>query len=172
MDSSDWRCSRASEESVCRYRGNQGADACTMTPDFRIPGGVKIENGPRKEEENDEDAEEPKETTDAGAEQPEGRPGNSDVPRETADPVQEGSVEETHKHRHVPGGAWLSKVQSFFKGQHGETKKNWDRGEEGRNGEEGLRGEQLGGVERGAAGRGQGGQGRNWEKDTRDNSSL
>ncbi|KAJ1146001.1 hypothetical protein NDU88_012283 [Pleurodeles waltl] len=156
---------RASEESVCRYRGNQGAGSCPMTPDFQIPGKLKEENGPRKrEEENDEDAEEPKETADAGAEQPEGRPGNTDVPRVTTDPVQEGSGEETHKHRHVPGGAWLSKVQSFFKGQRGETQKSWDRGEVGRDGEEGLRGEQLGG--------GQGGQGRNQEKDTRDKSSL
>ncbi|KAJ1082574.1 hypothetical protein NDU88_002739 [Pleurodeles waltl] len=39
LDSSDWRCSCVSEESNYRYRGNQGAGACPMTPDFRIPGG-------------------------------------------------------------------------------------------------------------------------------------
>ncbi|KAJ1082962.1 hypothetical protein NDU88_003123 [Pleurodeles waltl] len=176
MDSSDWRCSRALEESVCRSHGYQGAGACPMTTDFRVPGRVKMDNGPQEEEEeNDEDAKEAKETedtkegketADAGAEQPEGRPGNSDVPSETTDPVQEESGEETHKHRHVPGGVWLNKVRSFFKGQHGETQKSWDRGEEGRDGEEGLRGEQLGGVERGVAGREREGQGRNREKDT------
>ncbi|KAJ1210532.1 hypothetical protein NDU88_005895 [Pleurodeles waltl] len=139
LDSSDWRCSRTTEESVPRCRGNQGAGACPMTPDFRIPRVVKGENGLRRGvEEEDEDAEEPEETADGELEKPGGRPGNPDVPRETADPMQEERREETRRNRHVPGGAWLSKVRI-------ETQKSWDRGEEGRDSEEGLRGEQLGG---------------------------
>ncbi|KAJ1140354.1 hypothetical protein NDU88_006709 [Pleurodeles waltl] len=66
LDSSDWRCSRVSEESVCRSHGNQGAGACLMTPDFRVSGSVKLDNGPQdEEEENVEDVKEEKETEDA-----------------------------------------------------------------------------------------------------------
>ncbi|KAJ1138596.1 hypothetical protein NDU88_004977 [Pleurodeles waltl] len=90
-----------------------------MTPDFRVPGSVKLDNGPQDGEEENvedakvaketEDAKEGKETTDAGAARPEGRAGNSDVPTETTGPVHEERGEETHKHHHVPGGAWLNK---------------------------------------------------------------
>ncbi|KAJ1083721.1 hypothetical protein NDU88_003876 [Pleurodeles waltl] len=135
-----------------------------MNPDFWIPGVEKSKNGLRRgKEEDDGDAEDPKRTADGGAEESEGRPGNPDVPRKAADPVQERSREETHRNRHVPGGAWLSKVRSFFKGQRFETQKCWDRGEKGRDGEEGLRGEQLGA--------GREGTGENREKDIRDNNS-
>ncbi|KAJ1189542.1 hypothetical protein NDU88_006287 [Pleurodeles waltl] len=85
-----------------------------MTPDFRILGVVKGENGLRRGvEEEDEDAEEPEETADGGLEQPGRKPGNPDVPRETADPMQEGRREETRRNRHVPGGAWLSKSNAL-----------------------------------------------------------
>ncbi|KAJ1136234.1 hypothetical protein NDU88_002651 [Pleurodeles waltl] len=134
-----------------------------MTPDFRLPGVVKGENRLRADvEEEDEDAEEPEETADGGLEQPSRRSGNLDVPREATDPVQEGRREETRRNRHAPGWVWLSKVQSFFKGQRIETQKSWDRGEE--DGAEG--------AEREAAGRGQGSHWRNREKDTRDNNSI
>ncbi|KAJ1177339.1 hypothetical protein NDU88_002598 [Pleurodeles waltl] len=90
-----------------------------MTPDFQVPGAVKLDNGLQdKEEENienameedeTEDAKEGEETTDARAARPEGRAGSSDIPTETTDPVQKESTEETHKYRHVPGEAWLNK---------------------------------------------------------------
>ncbi|KAJ1175838.1 hypothetical protein NDU88_001123 [Pleurodeles waltl] len=164
LDSSAWRCPHETEESVPRCRGNQGAGACPTNPDVRIPGGRKSENGlRRRQEEDDGDAEDRKRMADGGAEESKGRPGNPDVPRKAADLVQERSREETRRNRHVPGGAWLSKVQSIFKGQRFETKKCWDRGEEGRDGEEGLGGEQLGA--------GREGMGENRERDIRDNNS-
>ncbi|KAJ1169995.1 hypothetical protein NDU88_001876 [Pleurodeles waltl] len=124
LDSSDWRCPRETEESVPRCRGNQVASVCPMNPDFRIPGVEKSENGLRRtKEEDDGEAEDPKRPAAGGAEESEGRPGNPDVPRKAADPVQERSHEETRRNRHVPGGAWLSKVWSFFKGQRFETQK-------------------------------------------------
>ncbi|KAJ1189706.1 hypothetical protein NDU88_006448 [Pleurodeles waltl] len=141
-----------------------------MTPDFRVPGSVKVDNGlqdKRKEniedttEENaTEDAKTGEEKTDAGGARAEGRAGNSDVPTERTGPVRKDSSEETHTYRHVPGGAWLNKVRSLFKGQSKETRKGWDGGEKGRDGEEGLRGKQLGGFERGVAGREREGPGR------------
>ncbi|KAJ1131037.1 hypothetical protein NDU88_009380 [Pleurodeles waltl] len=63
LESSDWRCPHATEESVPRCRGNQGAGACPMTPDFRIPGVENSENRLRRgEEEDDGDTEDPKRT--------------------------------------------------------------------------------------------------------------
>ncbi|KAJ1129194.1 hypothetical protein NDU88_007565 [Pleurodeles waltl] len=44
LDTSDWRCSRSTEESVPRCRGDKEAGACPMTPDFRIPDEEKSEN--------------------------------------------------------------------------------------------------------------------------------
>ncbi|KAJ1082347.1 hypothetical protein NDU88_002515 [Pleurodeles waltl] len=177
LDSSDWRCLCASEESVGRSHGSQGADPCAMNPDFRVPGSVKVDNGLRDgEEENIEDAAEDakkgEEKTDAGGTRREGRAGNSDVPTERMGPVRKDSSEETHTYRHVPGGAWLNKVRSLFKGQSKETRKSWDGGEEGRDVEEGLRGEQLGGLERGVAGREREGPGRTGKTDTTTKLSL
>ncbi|KAJ1137785.1 hypothetical protein NDU88_004181 [Pleurodeles waltl] len=85
-----------------------------MNPDFRVPGSVKVDDGLRDgEEENIEDATEDakkgEEKTDAGGTRGEGRAGNSDVPTERTGPVRKDSSEETHTHRHVPGGAWLNK---------------------------------------------------------------
>ncbi|KAJ1148772.1 hypothetical protein NDU88_001598 [Pleurodeles waltl] len=134
-----------------------------MTPDFRIPGVVKRVKGLRRGVEEEEDAEKPEETADSGAEQTERRAGNLDVPREAADPVEERRPEETRRNRHVPGGAWLSKVRSFFKGQLIENQKSWDKGEKGRDGEEG--------AERAATGRGQGRDGKDREKDSRGSSN-
>ncbi|KAJ1161053.1 hypothetical protein NDU88_001541 [Pleurodeles waltl] len=159
LNSSDWRCSRATEESVPRCHGDKEDSAYPMTPDFRIPGVVKRVKGLRRSLEEEEDAEEPEETADGGAKQTERRAGNLDVPREAADSMEEGRLEETCRNRHVPGGAWLSKLQAFFKGQLIEKQKSWVRGEKGRDGEEG--------AERGAAGRGQGSDGRDREKDSR-----
>ncbi|KAJ1191064.1 hypothetical protein NDU88_000381 [Pleurodeles waltl] len=103
-----------------------------MTPDIRIPGWVKGEKGLRRGEDEQENAEKLEETADGGEGKPERRAGNRDVPREGADPVEEQRLEETRRNRHVPGGAWLSKVRSFFKGRLIEQQKSWDRGEEGR----------------------------------------
>ncbi|KAJ1100097.1 hypothetical protein NDU88_005186 [Pleurodeles waltl] len=157
IDSSDWRCSRAAEESVPRCRGNKEDGAHPMSPDVRIPGMVKRVKGLQEGEK--EDAEELEETADGGAEQTVRRAGNLDIPREAADPVEEQRLEETRRNCHVPGGAWLSNVRSFFKGRLIENPKSWDRGEEGRDVEEG--------AERGAAGRGQGSDGRDREKDSK-----
>ncbi|KAJ1151591.1 hypothetical protein NDU88_004371 [Pleurodeles waltl] len=103
------------------------------------------------------------ETADGGEEKPERRAGNRDVPREGADPVEEQRLKETCRNHHVPGGAWLSKVRSFFKGRLIEQQKSWDRGEEGRDSEEG--------ADRGAAVRGQGSDGRDREKDSKGSSN-
>ncbi|KAJ1214639.1 hypothetical protein NDU88_002257 [Pleurodeles waltl] len=134
-----------------------------MTPDFRIPGEEKSDYGLHRGSKA-EDAEDPEETAGGESEQDERRFGNPDVPREAADPVEKGRSEETRRNRHVPGGVWLTKVRSFFKGQLTEKQKNWDRREEGRDSAEG--------AERGAAGRGQGSDGRNREKDIRGNFSI
>ncbi|KAJ1153674.1 hypothetical protein NDU88_006433 [Pleurodeles waltl] len=121
-----------------------------MHPDFRVPGSIKVDDGLRDGEEESiedatEDAKKGEEKPDAGRKRGEGRAGNSDVPTERTGPVRKDSSEETHNHRHIPGGAWLNKVRSLFKGQSKETRKSWGGGEEGRDG--------GGGVERGAAGR-------------------
>ncbi|KAJ1190064.1 hypothetical protein NDU88_006803 [Pleurodeles waltl] len=94
-----------------------------MNVDFWVPGAVKAEDGLRDggEEENiedaTEDAEKGEEKKDAGETRGEGRAGNSDIPTERTGPVTKDSNEETCTHRHVPGGAWLNKVRSLFKGQ-------------------------------------------------------
>ncbi|KAJ1187213.1 hypothetical protein NDU88_003992 [Pleurodeles waltl] len=114
LDSSDWRCWRALEESVCRSHGSQGADPCDMHPDFRVPETVKVDDGLRDGEEESiedatEDAKEGEEEPDVGRRRREGRAGNSDVPTERTGRVRKDSSEETRTHHHVPGGAWLNK---------------------------------------------------------------
>ncbi|KAJ1162870.1 hypothetical protein NDU88_003335 [Pleurodeles waltl] len=93
-----------------------------MTPDFRVPGSVKLDNGPQDEENFEnameenatEDTKKGEETTDTGGARAEGRAGNSDVPTERTGPVQKDSSEETPNYRHVPGGAWLNKPRAFL----------------------------------------------------------
>ncbi|KAJ1161177.1 hypothetical protein NDU88_001664 [Pleurodeles waltl] len=62
LDASDWRCSLANEDSVPRCRSNEEDGACPMTPDFRVPAGENREDG-RQSGEEEEDAEEPNETS-------------------------------------------------------------------------------------------------------------
>ncbi|KAJ1141311.1 hypothetical protein NDU88_007644 [Pleurodeles waltl] len=132
---------------------------------FPGPGSVKMNDGLRNKEEESiedatEDAKEGEEEPDAGRRRGEGRAGNSDVPTERTGPVRKDSSEETRTHRHVPGGAWLHKVRSLFKGQSKETRKAGTEGRRAGTEEEGLRWEQLGGFERGVAGRKREGPGR------------
>ncbi|KAJ1215071.1 hypothetical protein NDU88_002681 [Pleurodeles waltl] len=84
------------------------------------------------------------EQKDAGEQRGEGRAGNSDVPSKITGPVKQNNREETHTHRHVPGGAWLNKVRSLFKGQNKRNTETGDGWEE--------RGDGEGRVERGVAG--------------------
>ncbi|KAJ1127358.1 hypothetical protein NDU88_005761 [Pleurodeles waltl] len=68
IDSSDWRCSRTTEESVPRCRDDNEDAANPMTPDIQIPGRVKGEKGLRRGEGEEEDAEKLEETADSGEE--------------------------------------------------------------------------------------------------------
>ncbi|KAJ1217611.1 hypothetical protein NDU88_005204 [Pleurodeles waltl] len=121
-DSSDWRCSRVSEECVYRSHDSMGADPDGMNPDFRVPVKEKLDDGLRGEkEEETEDAtdanrraEEPKDT---GEQNGEGAAGNPDVPRMKTGPVKKNNREETRIHRHAPGGTWLNKGASSGMGQ-------------------------------------------------------
>ncbi|KAJ1202315.1 hypothetical protein NDU88_006115 [Pleurodeles waltl] len=93
-DSSDWRCSRTSEESVCCSHVSMGADLGAVNPDFRVPGKVTLDNGLDEgvEEEIDDATEENRrgeEQTDAGEQRGEGRAGNFDVPTQKTGPVKE-----------------------------------------------------------------------------------
>ncbi|KAJ1107528.1 hypothetical protein NDU88_004918 [Pleurodeles waltl] len=55
-NSSDWRCSRASEEDVSRSQGDMGADPDARSPDLRVPDGVKGNDGLREGEEEEEES--------------------------------------------------------------------------------------------------------------------
>ncbi|KAJ1186459.1 hypothetical protein NDU88_003240 [Pleurodeles waltl] len=81
-----------------------------MTLDFRVPGIENREDGRQSGKEEEEDAVEPKETASGDWDQHERSSGNPDVPREGTDPVEEERSEDTRGGRHVPGGAWLTKI--------------------------------------------------------------
>ncbi|KAJ1087607.1 hypothetical protein NDU88_000774 [Pleurodeles waltl] len=81
IDSSDWRCSRVTEESVPHCRDDKEDGANPMTPDIRIPGMVKRVKGLRQGEEEEEEAEKLEETAEGGVEQTERGAGNLDVRR-------------------------------------------------------------------------------------------
>ncbi|KAJ1105142.1 hypothetical protein NDU88_002550 [Pleurodeles waltl] len=135
---SDWRCSRSSEECVYRSHDSMGAGPDALSPDFRVPDRVKRDNGLRgRGEEESLDAternkktEEPK---DAASQNGGGATGNSELPSTKSGPAERTNRKETSIHRHVPGWAWLNKVQSLFKGQYRSTEAR-DGGEERENG--------------------------------------
>ncbi|KAJ1198885.1 hypothetical protein NDU88_002724 [Pleurodeles waltl] len=108
LESSDWRCSCAREDSVPRCHNDKEAGACPMTLVFRVPGKLKSEDGldPGAE---DQDVEEPAETESGEPEDNERRSGDPGVPREAADPEEQERSEDTLRSHHVPGGAWLTK---------------------------------------------------------------
>ncbi|KAJ1112200.1 hypothetical protein NDU88_000468 [Pleurodeles waltl] len=152
-DYSDWRCSRTSEDSGCRFHSSRGADPYTMTPEFRVRGEKTVDDGLHKEEEIEDgagDARRSEKQTDAEGQGEEGGAGNSDVPNQKTGPRRTTSSEETRTNRHVPGGTWLNKVRSLFTGQNKRNTGNRDGGEEREDGEGRVEGgEQLRGLERG-----------------------
>ncbi|KAJ1162825.1 hypothetical protein NDU88_003290 [Pleurodeles waltl] len=62
--------------------------------------------------------EEPK---DAASQNGGGATGNSELPSTKSGPAERTNCKETSIHCHVPGGTWLNKVRSLFKGQYRST---------------------------------------------------
>ncbi|KAJ1181384.1 hypothetical protein NDU88_006591 [Pleurodeles waltl] len=94
-----------------------GADPDARSPDFRVPDGVKGNDGLRDGEEEEEESldatdarrrtEEPE---DAASEHGGGAAGKSELPSTKSGPAERTSRKETSIHRHVPGGTWLNKL--------------------------------------------------------------
>ncbi|KAJ1134723.1 hypothetical protein NDU88_001170 [Pleurodeles waltl] len=108
-----------------------------MTPDFRVTRKLNTEDGLVLGAE-DQDVEEPAETQSSEPENNERRSGDPGVPREVADREEQERSEDTLRSRHVPGGAWLTKVPSFLKDNLLLKREKGGRRGEGRDGEEGV----------------------------------
>ncbi|KAJ1160975.1 hypothetical protein NDU88_001464 [Pleurodeles waltl] len=139
---SEWRCWRCREVSVTRCPNNREAGAGAMTPDFRVPGSLKSKDGLQTRGEDPEtenlDAEDTGAENSTERKKEETRPGNTAVSwdaEESEDPEQS---EDKLGSRHVPGGAWLSKVLSFLNNNRLLKQEKGDRRGEGRDGEEGV----------------------------------
>ncbi|KAJ1118632.1 hypothetical protein NDU88_006821 [Pleurodeles waltl] len=132
LETSDWRCSRATEDIVPRCHGDQEAGACTMNPDFRVPGKSNTEGGLESGAAEEQDAEEPAETESGEPKDNDRRSGDPGVPREAADPEEQERNEDTLRGCQVPGGAWLTKVRSFLKDNIRLKRENGGRRGEGR----------------------------------------
>ncbi|KAJ1152873.1 hypothetical protein NDU88_005647 [Pleurodeles waltl] len=64
-DSSDWRCTRTSEECVYRPHSNQGADPDARNLDFRVPEREKDEDGLREGAQQEEETKDATPTAEA-----------------------------------------------------------------------------------------------------------
>ncbi|KAJ1151831.1 hypothetical protein NDU88_004610 [Pleurodeles waltl] len=84
-----------------------------MTPDFRVPGNLKSEDGRERMSEEpdaaDQDTEETTETESGGREETEKRPGTTGVARDAEHTEDQERSEDMLRSRHVPGRAWLNK---------------------------------------------------------------
>ncbi|KAJ1091324.1 hypothetical protein NDU88_004451 [Pleurodeles waltl] len=116
---SKWRCSRGRALSISHCHDDWGAGVCDANPDFRVRVNSKREDG----------RESASKKPDAGDLQPIGNPkterNDQEEPRTKAeDPDGVRTVgdtrnqeprEDTLRNRHVPGGAWLTKVRSLLR---------------------------------------------------------
>ncbi|KAJ1165246.1 hypothetical protein NDU88_005674 [Pleurodeles waltl] len=84
-----------------------------MTPDFRVPGAEKSEDGRERSSEEpdaaDQDTEEPTEKESGDWEETKKRPGTTGVLMDAEHAEDQERSEDTLKSCHVPGGAWLNK---------------------------------------------------------------
>ncbi|KAJ1203924.1 hypothetical protein NDU88_007705 [Pleurodeles waltl] len=89
-----------------------------MTPDFWLLGTLKSEDGLERGSEEpdaaDKDTEEPTEAESGNREETEKRPGTTGVSRDAEHTEDQERSEDTLRSRHVPGGAWLTKIRNFL----------------------------------------------------------
>ncbi|KAJ1166396.1 hypothetical protein NDU88_006800 [Pleurodeles waltl] len=114
QDTSDWRCSGSVQDDgngVHRCPDNDVATSFAVNPDVRVQAETKGEDGLDEGVAEQKDAEEPG-GTESGRPEDDRRTVN---PEEAADPEPKERTGETLEGRHVPGGAWLTKVRSFLK---------------------------------------------------------
>ncbi|KAJ1189631.1 hypothetical protein NDU88_006375 [Pleurodeles waltl] len=133
-----------------RCPDNDEAATFPVNPDVRVHVDTKREDG-LDEGAEQKDAEEPGGTESGGTEKAEDdrRTGNPGVPEEAADPEMKEKTGDTLGDRHVPGGAWLTKIRSFLKDTIRIRQENYGR-----------RGEGRGSTERGGKGSGWEGAGK------------
>ncbi|KAJ1113547.1 hypothetical protein NDU88_001789 [Pleurodeles waltl] len=120
QDASDWRCSRGvqeDEDGVPRCLGNDEAETFPVNLDVSVPADTKREDGLHASE-KEKDAEEPGGIASGGPKKADDdrRTRNPGVLEEAADPEKKERTGDTLRDRHVPGGAWLTKVADFLDG--------------------------------------------------------
>ncbi|KAJ1117854.1 hypothetical protein NDU88_006050 [Pleurodeles waltl] len=116
---SEWRCSCGRESGVTRYHGDRGAGVSDVTPDFRVQEREKREDGRERAAEEpdavDSQTDETTKTESEEDEEPKTQTGTTDCLRDSGGTENQEPSEDTPKSRHIPGGAWLTKVQSFLR---------------------------------------------------------
>ncbi|KAJ1199734.1 hypothetical protein NDU88_003567 [Pleurodeles waltl] len=150
----EWRCSRGRANSVSSCHDDRGAGVSDTHPDFRGRGDLKREDGQEKRwREPNADVWKWIGTTDAernDQEQHRAELENPDGVKTAEGRRNQEPSEDTLRTRHVPGGAWHTKVRSLLRDR---QLFKWEKGgrrEEGREGREG--------VGEGNSGNGQGGE--------------
>ncbi|KAJ1142814.1 hypothetical protein NDU88_009127 [Pleurodeles waltl] len=108
-------CSRTS--SIFSCLDDRGAGVSNVHPDFRVGKEKKRENGLREEEVDREkgDCRQGRDKEETTSEPPKGSPEDPEPARDTEELRSPEASVETPKRRHVPGGAWLSKVRSLLR---------------------------------------------------------
>ncbi|KAJ1109714.1 hypothetical protein NDU88_007074 [Pleurodeles waltl] len=111
---SEWRCSRGRVLSVSHYHDHRGAGVSNVNPDFRVRVNSKREDG-RENASKEPDAGDflPIGTPDTernDQENPTTRTENPDSVRTAGGTRNQEPREDTLSNRHVPGGAWLTKI--------------------------------------------------------------
>ncbi|KAJ1129183.1 hypothetical protein NDU88_007554 [Pleurodeles waltl] len=137
-----WRYSRARESGVTRCPDDWGPGVSNVTPDFRVQEIGKREDGRMRAAEESDAADfqtaEPTVTENGNQEEPKKSAGTTDGSRNTGDTKIQEPTEETLRSRHIPGGAWLTKVRSFLRDSQFLKREKGGRRGEGRDGEKGV----------------------------------
>ncbi|KAJ1172724.1 hypothetical protein NDU88_004568 [Pleurodeles waltl] len=114
---SEKNCSRGRASSVSSCPDDRGAGVSNVHPDFRVVKGKKREDGLREGEVNREkrDCRQRQDEEEDTSEPPKGSPEGPEPARDTEERGSPEASVETPKCRHIPGGAWLSKVRSLLR---------------------------------------------------------
>ncbi|KAJ1178434.1 hypothetical protein NDU88_003680 [Pleurodeles waltl] len=114
---SEKNCSRGRASSVFSCLDDRGAGVSNVHLDFWVVKGKKREDGLREEEVDREkdDCRQRRDKEEDTLEPPKGSPEGPEPARDTEERRSLEASVETPKRRHVPGGAWLSKVRSLLR---------------------------------------------------------
>ncbi|KAJ1200210.1 hypothetical protein NDU88_004036 [Pleurodeles waltl] len=133
---SEWRYSRGREIGATHCHDDRGPGVSDVTPDFQVRVTEKGEDGrmqvPRESDTAVLQMTKPTETANEDQEESKRSAGTTDGSRNMGGTENPEPSEETLNSRHVPGGAWLTKVRSLLRDSKFLNREKGDRRGEGR----------------------------------------